>query len=178
MTFRFGFLGGVPSPAIITNYEIGTPAVNGINGAGGNGYEALGQTFQIQSNKTITKIQVYLNKIGTPTANFGARIETTSGGLPTGTLVNANAVKEILGTSLPVSAGWVDFVFPAAFSLLSGVTYGIKIYQSVDDVTNSGQWTFDNGGASSYAYGQFMSELNGTWTADATRDFWFRVWGY
>lgn len=70
----------------------------------------------------VSNNQIKLNvmKNGGPTDNFVVRIETDSGGFPSGTLVDPSATASLAGTSITTSFAQYTFTFGGSFSIPVG----------------------------------------------------------
>lgn len=143
-------------------------------GYGNNWFEKLAQGIKVTVNITCTQVAVMLNKAGSPTDNVELRIETDSGGDPSGTLVHANATKSIAASGISTSFTWYTFVFPGTFSLSSGTQYHIVMQRSgAFSQTDVCYWRqYVSGG---YADG-VAKKLDSAWGTDGTRDFLFKVY--
>jgi len=111
--------------------------------------------FTASSSYTVTKVDVNLNKTGTPTFNVRVHIYTVSGGVPN---------TDISTPSAWVSANqtWITSFTGISASLTSGQTYCIVLESDVvhGDGSNYGLWryTFDGG--------------NGTWYQSSSGSGW------
>jgi hypothetical protein len=135
-------------------------------------YEKLAQTFNLASTSTIAGLELYLKKTGSPTGTITIRIETTSGGNPTGTLAHANATTTLAESSLTTSYAQVALNF-SSFSLGSG-DYAIVLStdRSISDL-NYVQWGAD-GSSPGYAGGEMKTYASAAWSA-ASKDAIFSV---
>lgn len=91
--------------------------------------EIVGAGIHIQS------IQFEALKIGTPLSDLFVRIETDSGGLPSGTLVDANAIASIPESSLTTTRTAYKIDFADNILLASGTTYHI-VFECTPDASN------------------------------------------
>src|SRR3990167_7557291 len=93
--------------------------------------EKLAQTFTPADNITCPQVELTMGRNSTsPSDNVTVRLETTSGGNPTGTLVDANATVTIAGSSTPATYDWTLFTFPASISLIASTMYAIVLSRS------------------------------------------------
>jgi hypothetical protein len=146
---------------------------NNIFGSGGTEEEAA-QSFTPATAINCSSVQIYLEKVLSPTDDITVRIETNNAGVPSGTLVNANATKTIATASL--SDGYNSFAFPASFILAASVVYHIVCKRSGSrDATNYWRWTLlvDT---NPYADGNASRLNSGTWSAQANHDHRFKVY--
>ncbi len=134
-----------------------------IYGATGT-YEKAGQSFKPTANIKCPQVDLDLGQNASPTDNLTVRIETTSGGNPTGTLVDPNATVTVAASTIPSSHAFVSFVFPATFNLTSGVQYAIVVQRDGSrDTTNFIGWLIRTDGT--YADGIYLSQASGSWGA-------------
>ncbi|PSN80999.1 hypothetical protein C8B47_03730 [filamentous cyanobacterium CCP4] len=128
--------------------------------------DKLAQTFTLASETTLHALDLYLKKIGSPTGTLTVRIETLSGGDPTGTLVDANATGTVLESSLGTSYADVTINFADSFTLSAG-TYAIVL--STDrtaSASNYVAWGAD-GSSPGYAGGEMLSEESSVWASES-----------
>ncbi len=139
-------------------------------------YDKLGQTLQVTGSGQCNKIKLYLEKVGSPTGTMTCRLETVSAGVPTGTLIDANATTTVAESTLGTSFGLVDFTF-TAFNVATGTDYAIVL--STDRAASNTDyvvWGVD-GSSPTYTDGQFATYASATWTADAAKDAVFAISG-
>lgn len=136
----------------------------------------IAQSFQLGSQISCKKVAVSIEKAGNPTDNVILRIETDSGGFPSGNLVDANAE-----TSRPMSEittppyAFEEFVFDNAFTLESGTTYHIVLTRSGSrDTVNKLENELDDA-SPSYASGEATKSNGGVWEA-LSADWPFKVY--
>jgi hypothetical protein len=95
-------------------------------GAGENtpyeGYP-IAQSFVTGLSYSISSVQLYLYRSGALTSAT-VEIQETTGGLPNGTVVVS---KTIVGSVIPTSLGWVEFLFATTPTLTNGTTYAIVL---------------------------------------------------
>lgn len=88
------------------------------------------QSFQPTATGSVSTGKLMLGKLGTP-GNLTVRIETNSGGSPSGTLAHANATATVNASSIPANGfSLVDLAFAGSFSLTGGTTYHIVVRPS------------------------------------------------
>jgi len=89
-----------------------------------SGYRILGNGY------SMTSINISIRKVANPTDNVIIRIETDSGGTPSGTLINANAMATIAGSGL--TTAFVDkvFTFSGAFTITDGQVVWVVLSRS------------------------------------------------
>lgn len=142
---------------------------------GGPLKEKLAQSFQLDADSWVKSAQLYLRKTGSPTGTLTLRIETDSGGSPSGTLAHANATTTLAESSLETTAyAFEQFVFSTGFYLDASTTYWLVL-----STTRSGSGTnFVLWGADAtsptYADGQMKYYASSAWSAES-KDALFKV---
>lgn len=114
-TFVANYLTNVPS----VNFDIGNSAAN-----------TRGSVKGIGNGVSMTTLKIPLNKTGAPVDNVTVRIETDSGGNPSGTLVHANATASIAGGTITSGYSEVTVTFGGAFTIADGTPCHIVIARS------------------------------------------------
>jgi nucleoid DNA-binding protein len=139
---------------------------------GGSEYRTA-QSFKLSGLLTITAVEVMCySASGSPSGNWTLRIETDSGGVPSGTLANANA--SIVVTP-PTAGNVVKGTFAQDFSLTGATSYWIVIQN--DNQSNDKWWQIARQDPSgTYADGNMASSTNGSWVAYTTHDAYFKVY--
>ncbi len=161
--------------AIVQEYPSGQDAATNINGETGAA-ERVAESFQHNANFSCSKVSVYIQKAGSPTDNIIADIQTDSSGLPSGTLVDANATKAIDASTIDTSYTFVDFTFPASITLTANTQYHLVLRRSgSNDETNRIQWGTDSS-TPTYANGIWERRNSGTWITNADIDFLFKIY--
>lgn len=134
---------------------------------------AIGQGFTPAVTGSRPFIDVFISRTGTVTGRIWLEIQTSSGGLPTNTVL---ATSDKLDASLiSTTAHWVRFVFRSPVSLTASTVYQIVM---------TGDWTASDANyiawaadetASPYAGGANSYKDGGTWVAGgADDDFLFK----
>lgn len=146
-------------------------------GGDGAGVYIRTQSFEVASATSIKAISTYANaKNGTGT--FDVRIETDNAGVPSGTLVHANAVKQATIASASGSgAEWI-ITFDTAFAVSANTRYHIVFKTSAFGVNDYVQVTRNS--SSSYANGNMCYATQAAptaYTAEASNDMYFKVYG-
>lgn len=138
--------------------------------------DKLAQGFQVTGAQTVGSVQLYMKKTGSPTGTMTLRIETDSGGDPSGTLVDANATTTVAESSLTTSYGDIAFAFATSFSISGSTQYHIVL--STDRSTDTSNYVLWGADASSpsYANGEMKSEASSVWSAES-KDAIFDVLG-
>ena len=98
----------------ISNHNAGIS----IDGDISNDY--VGQSFVTTSGISITAIEYYLSKVGSPSNNLTANIWTDSGGLPSAI---TGSTATVAGGDIGASKAIHRFVFPTPVSLSGSTTY-------------------------------------------------------
>jgi hypothetical protein len=122
---------------------------------------------------TVTEIDLYLKRVGTP-GTVTVSLREASAGVPTGTdLVSTTFDGDVISTSytkypLPVSA----------ISLKSAQQYAILVRAIAGDSTNYILWGKDDGGGLANAISGTSADGGLTFAADGDNDdFLFEIWG-
>jgi hypothetical protein len=157
-------------------YE-GSADVDEVVGDEGGTEKAKSQGFQVAAAVTCASASVYIKKnTGTPT-DITVRVETNNAGVPSGSLVHANATGTISAFTT-TDYGWKTVTFTAPFALAATTTYHLVLKTAAAGNNNYYVWSGDNtapgftSGAQSYS-----TDGGSTWTADATKDMKFRLLG-
>uniref|UniRef100_A0A6M3KKH6 Uncharacterized protein n=1 Tax=viral metagenome TaxID=1070528 RepID=A0A6M3KKH6_9ZZZZ len=159
------------------NYTTGYDNDDQIYGASGNS-EKMAQSFTVSANITVNRVDLYLNKTGSPVDNTTMRIETNSVTVPSGTLIDANATTFIASSTIATSIGWMSFNTTNTFNLITGTTYWIVIGR--DGARDTVNFITDGSDVSSptYGNGNWARMGTGTWTANANYDILFKLYSY
>lgn len=132
------------------------------------------QSFQLSGALTVTAVEIkrVSPTVGSPSGNWTLRIETDSGGVPSGTLANANAS---IVVSPPAENTIIKGSFATPFALSASTTYHIVV-QCDNQTTNYG-WDSGYDATGSYASGNRCESTNGgsTWSG-ALGDLYFKVY--
>lgn len=131
-----------------------------------DGADKLAQTFALSGSTPIETVGLWLKKVGTPTGTATVRIETTSGGNPTGTLAHASASITFSESSLSTSYAEKVLTFASGFTLGAG-TYAIVL--STDRAASESNYVLwgADGSSPSYSGGDMRSEISSTWSAES-----------
>lgn len=158
------------SPAAYTDQTNGT-GVPPTNFSFGNASNTdLAQSFRVSSTTPISKIRLYIRKVGNP-SNATVYILPDSNGSPgTGTITNATLTASLVTTNY----SWVDVVFSSNPALSVGTTYWIVV-----DTGNSTSNYYVVGANNGYADGQTkIGALWGSWgaTNPSNIDIFFEIY--
>lgn len=129
-----------------------------------------GQTFTLASSATITGASIKLGaNTGSPTGNITISLQTLAAGLPTGTLVHANATSTI--TPTPSAVNTVSYT---PFSLAAG-TYAFVV--QCDNQATNARFNVRYKNSNVYAGGNLVYYMSNTglWNTSATQDMYFSV---
>ena len=129
-----------------TTAEASTLAVLGSAGAVEKRYMKI-----VGGSAAASTIDIYVSKTGSPVDNLELRIETESGGFPSGTLAHANATGSIAGGSVGRSLGLETITWDGAFSLDEGTTY-MLVYQRSGAVNGSNYYNIGQSGSALAAF--------------------------
>ena len=95
-------------------------------------------SFQASGAITCPQVSLYMGATtGSPSGNFTVRIETDNAGVPSGTLVHADATKSLASIT---DSAWNVFAFPSAISLSASTTYWLVT--SIDDQSSNVRWVW------------------------------------
>jgi hypothetical protein len=118
----------------------------------------------------------YMIRISTANSDISVRIETNSGGAPSGTLVTNGAL------TIPASEVGTDFSdiikqFATAPALSGSTTYHVKIKQTGGDINN--YFVIKKQNTAVLANGNFETTANGgsSWTQVTGEDMYLKMWG-
>jgi hypothetical protein len=147
-----------------------TPSSLAYDTASGN-QNGFAQSFSWGGGGLLS-VELKVSKSVSPTDNLRLEIQTNSGSVPSETVL-ASAV--VSGASVPGGGGtWVTFTLGPAF--IAAQTLWLVVERTgPTDVVNGFVWYYDSGAG--YAGGSAASRSGTTWTADATKDYAFRVNG-
>lgn len=139
-----------------------------------------GQSFMVPySSQTYKSIWVKMAYTGSPAVGCKVRIETDSNGLPSGTLVDANAEGTIssAGMSGGSTATWYQIQFPGEFSLQANTRYHI-VEQAFGggggDSSNCYLWYYESGIDANYKLGN-AEIYTGSWAQESDKDMIFKL---
>jgi hypothetical protein len=128
-------------------------------------YPKLMQTFNLAGSATIGEIDLWLKKVGSPAGVATVRIETVSGGNPTGTLADANATATFDESDLSTGYAAKTVIF-SPYTLSSG-DYAIVISTSrASDDDDYIVWGAD-GSSPAYAGGVMKGYDGAAWQAES-----------
>lgn len=127
--------------------------------------DKLAQSFEISTASTVSEIDLYLKKVGSPTGNLTVEIQTDSAGEPSGTAVTNGTSNTVSASTLTTSFADITFTFSSNPSLASGTTYWLVLTTSdTQSNTNYVVWGADTS-TPSYADGEMLGEDASTWSA-------------
>ncbi len=136
----------------------------------------IAQGFKCNTANTVTKVRLWLNKVGSPTGNITISIETDNGGVPSGSSVTNGDSNNFDVTTLATTYGWAKFTFATNPTLVVGTQYHIVLKSSFS-ISNSAyvNWGVDNYDVI-YPNG-LMSHYDGTtWTSEINYNACFEVY--
>lgn len=109
------------SPELSADQYNDSPATppNGIMFGNSSGSQDLAQSFSLNNAGPLSKISMYIKKVGTP-SDITVRIVSDNGGSPSdNTIVSATLSRNLISTTY----SWVDVSFSEYFQLPTSVTY-------------------------------------------------------
>jgi len=130
------------------------------------------QSFTLASEKVIEGVSLLFGtKSGSPTGQVTYRIETDSGGVPSGTLAHASAIKAFT----PTISAWNYESFASSFILPAGTYWLVAL---CDNQATGVYWYIRDADADEYAGGMFARSTDGgsSWTAYPAYDLTFRIY--
>jgi len=132
----------------------------------------LAQSFTLDEATTISKVAMKMaTRVGSPSGGITLRIETDDTGLPSGTLVNANATKNVN----PTDNQWSDWEFDTPFSISSGY-YWIVLTCSAQSTNNRWKIRAKSGGGYADGIVAYSTNFGSSW-ATFGDDLPFKVYG-
>jgi len=140
-----------------------------------NGNRDIAQSFVSDATEKLTKISVYLGKVGNPTSDIILRIAADNGGKPA---TNGMASAAISYATVGITPSWINTTFSNPPALVNGSKYWIILDYSSDSATNYWNWRQDpSGGYAGNAakYTASWSTGNPVWNG-LGGDLAFRVW--
>lgn len=161
--------------AVLTQHITGQDTDTAIGDVAGT-ENRRAQGFQISANAIITSVELYLKDgTGPPTDDITIRIETNTGGVPSGNLAHANATGTINDTDIGGSYAFETCTFASSFSLLANTTY--HIVASVPNQANDIFFLWGADSAEGYPNGVLSTSQNGGAWANNALDGLFIVNG-
>lgn len=133
--------------------------------------QGAGNTFTAQMTGNLKRVLLPLGRTGSG-PDFKVQVRTTSGGLPTGTILAETAV----AAASIGSKNWYQIEFATPAAVTAGTMYAITIV-----ITGSGNTLFWYGNNNQYLSGTRVDSYNGgaTWSADIYGfDFGFKTYIY
>lgn len=156
--------------AVFEQSDVGAPTFASVSGGTTGSGEATGQSFQLDSNVSITHIQLFLKKDGDPTDSFIVQVLDTD--IVTGNILYSQGID---AEDIPSGPGWFLIQLSPELELSSGVTYFLRLTRSgprdVSDDVEVGHSTSDV-----YAGGTRYVRTLGNWNT-ATGDLALRLYG-
>jgi len=144
--------------ASIADVEEGAMVVNSTS----DGKCRTAQKFSLPyTDATVQGIRIAVLKLGSP-LSFNVRIETDADGVPSGSLVHADATQGMSQASIGTSMGYWSVFFPNPISLQANITYWIVCEPGntpVDSSMNYFLVGIVNGSNEIYADGGYMADI-------------------
>lgn len=137
----------------------------------------IAQSFTATATGNVSKISVFLGKVGNPTSNLTVRIATDNAGRPA---TNNLGTTTISATSVGLTPSFVEATFGAAPvpTVTNGSKYWLILDYNSNSATNYWNWRKDASDAYPDNTGKYTSNCcsgNPTWS-NAGGDLAFRVW--
>jgi len=133
-----------------------------------------GQSFQLSAELSVTAVEIkrFALTSGSPSGNWTIRIETDSGGLPSGTLADANASIVVVP---PAEGAVVKGTFATPFTLAGSTLYHIVV--QCDNQSTNVRWNLCYWWSSDeYTDGDWMYYYTGSWHKRTDGDLYFKVY--
>jgi hypothetical protein len=136
----------------------------------------ISQGFKPNTSSTVTKVRLWLKKVGTPTGNINIEIQTDNSGVPSGTAVTNGTSDNVDVSTLTTSYDWIEFTFSTNPSLTASTQYHLVLQG--DFTVNSSNYV--HWGADDYdvVYPDgSMSVYDGTtWTTEIAYNACFEIY--
>jgi len=147
--------------AILTSYSETNVDADAVIGDIGDFDIQNAQGFQISETANCESVELYLKDgpAGTPAQDVTVSIMTDNAGVPSGTLVNANATTTIAAASIGAAYSYLTATFPGNFVLSAGVQYHIVALVPIQATGIRFIWGRDNS-SPSYAGGSASSSTD------------------
>lgn len=133
------------------------------------------QTFTCGITDTLSQVNLWLLKIGSPT-NIVIQIQETTGDKPNGSVLASDL---ILPESIPTgTAGLVSVTFTTPASLTSGTKYAIVLFQEGYAGNSSNAvncYGYQSGGYTGGNEG-YSTNAQSSWTAELSADLYFATY--
>lgn len=160
------------SSVLSANQINDTPSTpdNSISFGTASSNQDLGQSFQVSTSEPLTKVSLYIKKVGAP-SSLNVRITTDNAGKPsTNTIVSATLSNSLVTSNY----AWVDASFSNYIELSPGVTYWLVL-----DGGSSATKYYIVGANNSYANGGGkVGQYSGVWnnTNPGGLDAYFKIY--
>lgn len=134
----------------------------------------VAQSFQVSGNGVVPRIDLIVQKVGSPTGDLTVSIETDNSGVPSGSAVT-DGTTTISADDIKENPVWVNALFENFPSLSTATTYHIVVYTSGGDEENYYRVMYNR--TSVYASGQVSRSVNAgsNWTEQSAYDLAFKV---
>ena len=130
------------------------------------------QSFRATDSKPLSKVSLYLKKVGTPT-NRTVKITADNNGAPASAALASDKLTASLVTT---NYGWIDVVFESPATLIANTTYWLILDVAQD---NNDYWVWCRDTNNGYGNGQSKYKQDwstgGSWTAN-TGDLTFKTY--
>ncbi|MDP2668566.1 MAG: choice-of-anchor R domain-containing protein [bacterium] len=135
----------------------------------------IAQSFMATAGGNLSKVSVYLGKVGAPSGNITLKISTDNSNKPSTSNI---ASATIANSSVGVTPSWIDVSFSSPPNLTNGAKYWIVLDYGSNSATNYWNWKKDSTGGYINNTGKYTSNCcsgSPVWT-DVGGDLDFRVW--
>lgn len=129
------------------------------------------------TDNTFQGVSLRIRKVGDPGANLSVRIETDSGGFPSGTLAHSEATFTIAKASVDTSFTWILINSTNTWSLSANTKYWIVCRNTGGDGSNYYAWRNLIGSGATYKNGNMANYQSGvgSWIDGPSNDLEFRI---
>jgi fibronectin-binding autotransporter adhesin len=138
-----------------------------------SGSQDFAQSFQVSDTLPVSKISLYLKKVGSP-ADITVRLVADNSGSPSTVTLPIGTVT-IPATSIGTSYAWIDITFNSSdTSLIPNTTYWLVLDNSTQSTSN--YYVIGANADSSYTSGTVKTgSYSGSWTAQS-QDSYFQIY--
>jgi len=129
-----------------------------------DGYSEIAQIFQVTDTEPVKSISIPLKRTGSAAGTGTVRIETVSGGNPSGTLVNANMTATFSEADVDTVNEWVIITFSGTWTPDLSTDYALRLSTSRSaSEENYISWYEDSGAG--YANGDMKAFNGSSWSS-------------
>ena len=131
---------------------------------------AFGQGIKV-TGEELTKVSLYINKVGSPTGDIWIEIQGDNGGVPNNSVISNGTSSTIDVSTVGTSSAWKDFTFPTNPYLTTGTQYHIVLKGDFTiDGSNYINWFMQD--TNPYTNGNIARYNGSTWIIDGYATNW------